>query len=352
MKIRLIVLSLATLFGSLSVVRAETIVMKNDDRLTGVIVHSDANHVTIKTDYAGEVSVQWSAVKDLTSNKTLFVTTSDKKTVSGTVAMEDTTLLVHPASAGDVRVPVSSVAIVRSADEEAAYEKSLHPGLLEDWKGGVNVGYALSRSENTTMNFTSGWNADRKTLSDHIAVYASSLYSKTSAGGESAVTANAILGGLRYDRNIASRIFAFGSGDFSHDALQGLDLRSIYSAGLGIHVWNRPQTTLDVSAGGNYTREVYSGVAARNLGGVTAGEDLTHQIGKLVSLNEHFYFYPDLTNTGQYRFSFDGGSVTKISKWLGWQVTLSDRFVSDPPILGTPRNTMILSTGLNFAFGQ
>jgi Protein of unknown function, DUF481 len=109
---------------------------------------------------------------------------------------------------------------------------------------------------------------------------------------------------------------------------------------------------LDLSAGPNYTRASYGGGITRNLAGATVGEDFVHQVGKLVALNEHFYFYPDLTNRGQYRFAFDGGSVTKISKWLGWQVTLSDRYISDPPFLGTPRNTIILSTGLNFAFGK
>jgi Protein of unknown function, DUF481 len=342
----------AILLGACSAVHAETLVLKNADRLTGVIVHSDGSHVTIKTEYAGAISVPWSAVKELTSDKTLFVTTSDKKTVSGTIAMEGSTLVVHTASAEDVRVPLASVAIVRSTDEQTAYEKSLHPGLRENWTGGVNIGFALSRTENSTTNFSSAWNAERKTLGDHFAVHASSLYSRTSATGTNQVTANTILGGLRYDRNFSQRWFAFGIGDFSHDALQDLDLQSIYSFGLGLHVWNRPRTTLDVSGGGNYTREVYAGVAARNLAGGTAGEDFTHQVNKLVTLNEHFYFYPDFTNRGQYRFAFDGGSVTKISSWLGWQVTISDRFVSNPPILGVPRNSMIVSTGLNFSFGQ
>lgn len=83
--------------------------------------------------------------------------------------------------------------------------------------------------------------------------------------------------------------------------------------------------------------------------GVTAGEDFMRQFGKITTLTEQFYFYPDLTNTGQYRFAFDVGLATKINKWLGWQTTASDRFLSDP-IPGTLRNDLILTTGVNLSF--
>jgi putative salt-induced outer membrane protein YdiY len=332
--------------------RAETVVMKNSDHLTGTITHSDGKKLTLHTDYAGDITMDWSAVTEVTSEKTLFVVTPDKKTISGTITTADSGLLVHTASAGDVRVPLNDVAIVRSTEEQDAYEKSLHPGFRDNWKGNVNLGFALSRGDNSTSSFTTGWNADRKTLSDHVAIYASSLYSKTNASGVSEISANSVLGGIRYDKNFTERMFAFGAGDFSHDALQDLDLQSIYTVGVGAHIVNHPTTTLDVSGGPNYTREVYGGQPIRNSAGATVGEDYSHQIGKLVALNEHFYFYPDLSNRGQYRFSFDGGSVTKISRWLAWQVTISDRFISNPPALGIVRNSFIVSTGFNVSFGQ
>jgi len=68
-------------------------------------------------------------------------------------------------------------------------------------------------------------------------------------------------------------------------------------------------------------------------------------------VTEQFFIYPDLTNTGNYRFAFDISSVTKISKWFGWQTTGSDRFLSDP-VPGTRSNDIILTTGLNFTFGK
>ena len=65
---------------------------------------------------------------------------------------------------------------------------------------------------------------------------------------------------------------------------------------------------------------------------------------------QDFYFYPDLRDIDQYRFAVDFAAVTKINKWLAWQFTLADRYVTDPPIAGTKPNDVILSTGINVSF--
>jgi putative salt-induced outer membrane protein len=361
-----LVCAVMVLTGSLALAKtavADTVILGNGDHLTGTVGTSDGKELTLKTDYAGEIKVEWSAVKEVTSARPLYVVTADKKTVSGNIALEGTDLVIHTAAAGEVHVPLKQIANVRSADDQQAYEKSLHPSLIMQWKGAVNVGFALARGNSDTTNLDTGLTADRKTLSDEIKVYATSIYATngaTSNGGPSGVTANAILGGARYDRDITARLFVFASGDFTHDTLQDLDLRSIYTGGVGWHAIDRPDTTFDLLGGVNYTHETYTSgstaaIAARvtrNLPGLTAGEDFTHNMGTSVTFAEHFDFYPDLSDISQYRFALDAGLVMKIKKWLGWQTKISDRYVTNPPIPGTKANDVILSTGLNVAFNH
>lgn len=332
---------------------ADTVLMKNGDHLTGTIEHSDAKQLTLKTDYAGEINLQLSAVKQIVSEAPVVVTTKDK-TVTGKLTMEGNSLDLATSNAGAVQVPLDDVTMIRSESEQAAYEHSLHPGFAEDWNGAATIGFSLARGNSNTTNLAIGFNGARKTLNDQLTTYATSIYASNNTPGSSGVTADDIRGGARYDRNIGSLAFAFGSADYEYNELQDLNLRSIYSAGFGYHAIKQPKMTLDLLLGGNYTRESYSANAStaaiqRNIGGVTAGEDFMRQFGKITTLAEQFYFYPDLTNTGQYRFAFDMGLATKINKWLGWQTTASDRFLSDP-IPGTLRNDLILTTGVNFSF--
>jgi putative salt-induced outer membrane protein len=331
---------------------ADTVALKNGDHLTGTVEVSDGKDVTLKTDFAGEIKIQWSAVLELKTDKPIYVVTPDKKTVSGTVSTDGSNLVVHTANNGTVQVPLTQVTVVRSSDFETAYEKSLHPGLLESWKGGVNLGFAIARGNSETTNLTTGFAADRKTLNDEVTLYEASLYTSNDQPGGS-VIANSILGGAKYDRNFTKRMFVFVSADYAHDALQDLNLRQIYSGGLGVHLISTPSTTLDVLAGANYTRETYGGGATyvdRNLAGITLGENFMHKFGKSTTFTEVFYFYPDLSDTSQYRFSLDAAAVTKINKWLGWQSSLTDRYVTNPPIAGTKSNDVIFSTGINVSF--
>src|ERR1700684_3055538 len=343
MKIAHIVIILTLFVTVAAAASADSVTLRNGDHLSGTIITSDGKDLTLKTEYAGEIKIKWDAVKEVSSDKALYVVPSEKKTVNGTITSDGTNLIVHTSGSSEVRVPLAQVTIVRSADQQAAYEKSLHPSLLEGWKGGVNIGFALARGNSDTTNLSTGVTADRKTLTDELTIYESSIYS-SNGGVNSGVTANEIMGGIKYDRNFTKRLFVFVSGDFTHDELQGLNLRSIYSGGLGWHWINNPNTTLDLLGGVNYTRETYSGGGTsttpatsvnRNLPGITAGEIFMHKFGASTVVTQDFYFYPDLNDISQYRFSVDAGSVTKINKGLGGQLSFSDRFVTDPPILGS-----------------
>ena len=153
------------------------------------------------------------------------------------------------------------------------------------------------------------------------------------------------------------RMFGFVNGDFFYDELQALDLRSIFGGGLGFHAIKTDTTTFDLLAGLNYTHESYSvpfnpaisDDKTRSIAGATVGDDFMHKVGKNTVITQNLYFYPDLSDTGQYRGTFNFGTVTKINKWLGWQNSFGDVYVSDPPI-GKKKNDILLSTGLNFSF--
>jgi putative salt-induced outer membrane protein YdiY len=333
---------------------ADQVVLKNGDRLTGTITKSDDKTLLIKTEFAGDVTVQWPAVQEITSTQPLHVALANGKTVAGPVATTDGNLAVTTAASGTVNVARADVTALRSDAEQAAYEKSLHPGLLQGWAGGANVGFAFTAGNSQTENLALAFTADRKTLTDDISLYANSVYSKNNAGANPSTTANAIQAGARYSRNFTPRLFGYGSADFQTDALQQLNLRSVLGGGLGFHAIKTDKTTLDFLAGPNYTRENYDTVT-NSFAAFTLGEELSRKFGTSTLVTEKFYFFPNLSETGQYRTAFNLGSVTKISKWLGWQNAFGDIYVTNPPVqpAGTPalkKNDIILTTGLNFTF--
>lgn len=347
-------LSLFTLALLCLAANAEQITLKNGDKITGAVVKSDGKTLVVKTDYAGELTISWDSIQDLSSDKKLFVATSDKKIVSGTVATKDGNLVVTTPS-GAVDVPKASISLIRSEAEQAAYEASLHPSLGHNWAGGVNLGFALAKGNSETKNFDLGLNAARATNNDKITLYANSLYSTSDRPTSGQVIAKTFGGGGRYDRNLAPRLFAFGAGDFQSDDLQHLNLRSIYTGGLGFHAIKNPATLLDFLGGVNYTREkfegaVIPGVKTNSFVGLSLGDDLSHKIGAASLFTQRFFYYPNLNNGGGYHTALDLGFTTKLSSWLGWQMGFSDRYTSYLTIPTNKKNDVLFTTGLSLTF--
>ena len=331
---------------------ADQIVLKNGDRLTGTIEKSDTKALLIKTEFTGEVTVDWSAIQEITSTQPLHVSLNDGKTVVGTVTTSDGNLVVATTAAGTVSEPKADVTTLFGAAEQAAYEKSLHPGLLEGWKGGADVGFALTRGNSQTTNLALAFTAARKTLHDQLSLYTNSVYAANNAPGAiPSTTANAVQGGIRYDHNLTPRLFGYVTTDFQTDALQTLDLRSVFGGGLGLHAIKNDRTTLDLLGGINYTRESYTALPVRSFAAASAGEELTHKVGASTEIVQKLYFFPNLNDAGEYRATFNLGTVTKISKWLGWQNAFGDIYVTNPPA-GSKQNDILLTTGLNISFAH
>jgi hypothetical protein len=340
---------------------ADQVVLINGDRLSGTITKSDQKSLTLKTDYADEITIKWTAIQGISSTQTLHVATQNGKTVAGPVATSDGNFVVSSPT-GPVNVPKDEVTALRSDQEQAAYEQTLRPPLWRGWAGGATVGFALTGGNSDTRSLSLAYTGDRKTSNDEITMYENTVYATNNAAGAAPhVTANTDQGGARYSRNITKRLFAYGSADFQTDALQELNLRSIFGGGLGVHVINTSQTTLDFLGGVNFTRESYGFVAAtattparapiiNRFAALTIGEEFMHKIGSSTVLTEKGYYFPDLTQSGsQYRTTFNFGTVTKLSKWFSWQNAFGDIYVTNPP-LGTKKNDVLLTTGLNVTF--
>jgi putative salt-induced outer membrane protein YdiY len=344
---------------------ADQVTLKNGDRITGTVVKSDGKTLTLHTDAAGDLTLKFDAIQEIKTDKDLHVSLKDGKTVVGPVSTTDGKLEVATKS-GTVEAAPADVTLIRDDAEEATYEHSLHPKLTENWTGGANVGFSVARGNSETESLALAFNAARTTLKDKVILYATSLDTTNNLATPSTV-ANLDTGGLRYERNINPRLFAFGAGDFSSNALQFLDLRQVYTGGFGYHVIKTDPTKLDFLGGLNYTHETYSngavvvpgtattppiyasyGVTNRYVA-LTLEEALVQKLGKTTVLTQDLTFYPNLQDRGEYRGVFNLGTVTKISKWLGWQNQFGDIYVSNPPV-ASKKNDVLFTTGLNFSF--
>jgi len=131
-----------------------------------------------------------------------------------------------------------------------------------------------------------------------------------------------------------------------------LTLRVVPGGGIGYHAIRNETTQLDLLGGLAWNREFFKGdFNDRSSFEAQAGQTLVHQFSPRVSLKEQLFVFPNLSNGGEYRVNFDSTFITDITRRIGWQLTLSDRYLSNP-LPGFEKNDLILTTGLKIRLGE
>jgi putative salt-induced outer membrane protein YdiY len=281
----------------------------------------------------------------------LTVVLPDGKSVLGKVGTTENKLEVASQTAKE-SVALPEVSAIRNADEQKLYERLQHPGLLNLWAGHADLGVSLARGNADTTTITSALTASRVTKKDTTAVYFNQIFADgTAIDGSSAKTAQAIRGGWAYNRDVSPRLFVNLFNDYEYDLFQDLDLRFVIGGGLGYSLIKNERTQLNVLGGADYNHEKFSTPLIRNSAEAYWGDTLTYKFSKSTSLAQSFRMFNNLTDLGTYRINFDLGTVTNLNKWLSWQLTVSDRYLSDP-VSGNKPNDVLLTTGIRVTFAR
>jgi hypothetical protein len=369
----------STLFSVFSLLlafaaRADQVVLKNGDRLTGKIVSGDGKTLLLKSEFAGDVTITWDAITEIESSDNINITLKDGTRLSGKVTTQDGKFVIagSPPAATPSAAAQEAIVAVRNDPEQHAFdvqnERMAHPRFYYFWNGTADTGLALTRGNSETASFTFAAKTIRETPRDKLTVYGNYIFANNSSVPPTVTTAAALDAGIRGDLNIHSGpLFVFALSDFQTNQLQHLDLRFVFGGGFGYHVLKTVSTTFDLFGGITYDRDSFGAYnttnpapppvlllapsSVQNSAEALVGEEFDTKLSKRTALTERFSFYPNLSHTGDYRFQLDSSLSTQINKWLSWHTTLSDRYISYPPA-GLKANDLLLSTGLRVIWGK
>jgi hypothetical protein len=352
---------------------ADQVTLKNGDRITGDIVSADGKTLLIKTEFAGDVTIKWDAITSINSSQDLNLTLKDGKHLAGKVSTSDGTLDVTAAAPGATpgEAPKDAVTAVRNNAEQKKFddaaERMAHPKFTYFWTGVFDTGLALTRGNSETASYTLDGTAVRETPRDKLSLFGSYILATDDTAPPTRTTANQLSTGVRGDLNVSPKLFVFAFANYATNELQHLDLRQVYGGGFGYHVIKNDRNIFDVFGGLSYDRDEFGAYQLtnptpppdtipevainKNSAEFLVGEEFDSKFTKKSTLTERFTFYPNLSDTGQYRFLFNTVMATQVKGWLSWQVTFNDTYISYPPP-GLKGNDLVLSTGLRATWGK
>jgi putative salt-induced outer membrane protein YdiY len=350
-----IVPAIAIIIVAISISSAAEIVLKNGDRITGRIVKKENNELSVETEAMGVVKIKLSMVERYKTTESLAVTLNDDRVLIGAIRSEGTTLFIDSSETGPKTVETSSLKSIRTLEEQKKFDAtpaSVPPeGIFAFWSGTLDVGFSMTAGNSDTRSFTGAFRGVREKNSNKLAVYANALQVRNSTNGPVRITGQSIWSGARLDADITKKWFVFGSGDFEYNKPQRLDIRAVLGAGGGYHILRSDRAGLNITAGFTNNYENFSTGLTRNSAEALIGQDLRLRINNRARLTNRFVIYPNLSNTGNYRALLDASLQTDLNNWLGWHVTIGNRYNSRP-VTATEKNDFLMSTGLRVSFGK
>jgi hypothetical protein len=338
----------------------DVLLLTYGEKLTGHFVKSSGASLTFKSDALGDVTLDWSKVKELQSSAKVAVIPKNVRLrkpgdatsiPQGTLSVQDQQ--VHLAAEPPRTIPVGDTGQIV---DQAGFQNALQhpPGFFQAWKGTVTIGAAVVNATQDSESFTGavslvraipteGWLEPRNRTSLNL----NAAYGEVTQPGTPSIKTAIFHGDAERDQYFSPRLYVFGQGAFDHNFSQGLDLQETYSGGIGFTIIQRANETLDIKTSVSYVREQFSGAPNQNLIGSIFAESFNRKFKRLV-LDQHLTLLPTWNDTNAYSGAFNLLLSMPLYKRLNASTGFIDSYLNNPPP-AFRKNSVQLTVGLTYA---
>jgi hypothetical protein len=331
------------------------------ERLTGHFVKSTGTSLTFKSDALGEVTVDWSKVKELQSSAKVAVIPKDVRlhkkqdaaTVpQGTLSVQDQQVHLTPAAPSPLPVADTGEII-----DQAGFQNALEhpPGFFQAWKGTMTVGAAIIHATQDSKSFTGAVNLVRAIPTvdwleprSRTSINITEAYGDVSEPGTPTIITSIFHADIEQDKYFRPRLYGFGLAAFDHNYSQGLNLQQTYGGGIGWTAIREENQTLDLKASVTYMRQQFT-VSSNdeNLIGSIFGEAYNRKFKSGFILDQHLTLVPAWNNTNAYSGAFSATLTMPVYKRINGSLGFIDSFLNNPPP-GFRKNSIQTIIGLTY----
>lgn len=243
MPFRIKALALLLIISTSQSVSADTIFLKNGDRISGKVMSMHQNKLRLQTSYA-EIAIPWADIKNMSSDQSITVELTDGSRLKGS--------LIQSEQGPSIQNTSLSSSIPLSLDNIVA----INPPIISDdaiIAGGIHFGGSKSSG-----------NTDNQAFHADVEIIARAGNNKFSAGAQYNQVANDGKESennfhifSQYDHYYMPKWYVSLFTNFTKDRFQDLNFRSAFGVGVGHELWDTSLSFLSAEAGVAYTVEDY-----------------------------------------------------------------------------------------------
>lgn len=296
---------------------ADTVWLKNGDRLTGKIKFYDGGKLLLETDYGGAIALDWSKIATLESDQELLI---KENAIAGERAKS-----LQPAEPGKV--------ILANGDapktvELASIKQMLKPKpLIEDfvWKGNIDASLDYKRAERDTDDY----DVRLKTQARHGLWRHNGQAEYNREFRDSVVSTDNW--GVEYalDRFLTEHWFWQGRLEYKRDHIEDLRRQRTVGTGPGYQFWDNELGAFSVAGLLNRTDYEYANGESDNFYAASLKWDYNrYLIGKSVELFSDGEVGKPLNNVADYTLDAAVGLRYKLTDWASLNMKAEKDLVS------------------------
>ena len=342
-----------TVLGFSVVTKADVVVFKNGDKLTGKVVKMEGGKLAFKADNAGDI------ILDL-ANISTFSTDEPAQ-----FHLQDGTVLKSKVLPGDAgQVTLAKTELVQAQTIPFSAVKAINPPVKPPvtWSGSVTVGLTSTHGNTFTESANISGRVTRRTAQDRLRAYSTYLASRTRDDdtGDKVTTEESFTLGSKYDYFITKKWYAFLNADYKKDHVSDLDYRVTAGGGLGYQWIEEDNLKFSTDAGVSQLCEKYTkriGHPGSYEEEISKSDEFSLQLGYGLEwvINDKFSFYhnmryyPSFGDISDYFLTTDAELRAEITKSMFGSLKAILDYDSTPGEgVGTTDTKYILGVGWNF----
>jgi putative salt-induced outer membrane protein YdiY len=320
-------------------VAADEIQFLNGDRLTGKIVKAEGGKLTIKTESAGDVTVDLAQVKTFSTDEPIVLKSGDTTLRSKVSAGPDGTVQVVPVEGGTAQV----IALKDVAQ--------INPPPVK-WTGSLTVNALVTRGNSETENIGATFNAIRRSENDRITFGAGYYYGRQKdqdTGDKETTIDNWFVFG-KYDYFLTKKFYLYGAVRAERDEIADLDLRLTASVGPGYQWFETPTFNLFTEVGVAWVYEDFKDQDSENHAAARLAYHVDWKPHQMLLLFHNLEWLPSFEGPfSDYNLNTDAGLRATIIRDFFAEFKVELRYDSTPAE-GAKKEDLRFLVGVGWAF--
>jgi hypothetical protein len=342
----------------------DTLIFVDGEKLIGHLLRSTGNSVLFRSDLVGDVTVDWSKIKELNSTQKFAVVEkgvklrtneSDAKIPQGSVTLRDGNLQVLTA---DQSAPLV-LPLAQTADviDQATFDRFVlsRPAWYQNWKGSATVGIAVVNGTQSSQSYTSAINFSRDIPGEswmdpesRTTLLFTSSYGELKQSSSPTVKTSIFHAQAERDRYFSPRVFLFAAANIDHDYSQGLDVQQTYSSGIGWSAIKSELEQLDLRAAIGYEdQKFFLATQNQHLFSGVFSEGYNRKFRNKITLHQDFSTTPAWSNLNAVSATGDLSLTVPVMKRLNFTVGAADTYLNNPSP-GFRKNSFQFTSGISY----